>query len=102
VIYKFVAKLNHAFHSGLSKIMKITSHLQKKIKHSIALLALGGLFLSYSTSAEAPLDIRVALVIGNAAYKNVPTLATRVSIKSEMRLYIDDVAFQAWGLRQHG
>jgi hypothetical protein len=73
--------------------MKITSHLQKKIKHSIALLALGGLFLSYSTSAEAPLDIRVALVIGNAAYKNVPALANSTNDAKSMATVLRKLGF---------
>lgn len=54
--------------------MHIPNGFKKKIKHTITLLALGCIFLSYSTNAEAPLDIRVALVIGNGAYKNVPAL----------------------------
>jgi hypothetical protein len=73
--------------------MKITSQLQKKIKHSIALLALGGLFLSYSTSAEAPLDIRVALVIGNAAYKNVPALANSTNDAKSMATVLRKLGF---------
>ena len=73
--------------------MKITNHLQKKIKHSIALLALGGLFLSYSTSAEAPLDIRVALVIGNAAYKNVPALANSTNDAKSMATVLRKLGF---------
>ena len=73
--------------------MHITNKLQKKIKHSIALLALGGLFLSYSTSAEAPLDIRVALVIGNAAYKNVPALANSTNDAKSMATVLRKLGF---------
>jgi hypothetical protein len=67
--------------------------LQKKIKHSIALLALGGLFLSYSTNAEAPLDIRVALVIGNAAYKNVPALVNSTNDAKSMSTVLRKLGF---------
>lgn len=67
--------------------------LQKKIKHSIALLALGGVFLSYSTNAEAPLDIRVALVIGNAAYKNVPALVNSTNDAKSMSTVLRKLGF---------
>lgn len=73
--------------------MLIAGHLQKKIKHTIALLALGGLFLSYSTNAEAPLDIRVALVIGNAAYKNVPALANATNDAKSMATVLRKLGF---------
>lgn len=67
--------------------------LQKKIKHSIALMALGGLFLSYSTSADAPLDIRVALVIGNASYKHAPALANATNDAKAMAAVLRKLGF---------
>lgn len=73
--------------------MHIPKNLQKKIKHTIGLLALGSLFLSYSTNAEAPLDIRVALVIGNADYKNVPALANSTNDAKSMTVVLRKLGF---------
>jgi hypothetical protein len=75
------------------KNMQIPNKLQKKIKHSIALVTLGGLFLSYSTNAEAPLDIRVALVIGNAAYKNAPALVNSTNDAKSMSVVLRKLGF---------
>jgi uncharacterized caspase-like protein len=57
------------------------------------MLLLGGAFLSYSTNAEAPLDIRVALVIGNAAYKNVPALANSTNDAKSMSVVLRKLGF---------
>jgi len=38
------------------------------------LIIVGTFFLSYSSRAQAPIDVRIALVIGNAAYVNAPPL----------------------------
>lgn len=73
--------------------MQLPARFQKKVRHTMALLALGGLFLSYSTSAEAPLDVRVALVIGNAAYKNVPALANATNDARSMATVLRKLGF---------
>jgi hypothetical protein len=57
------------------------------------MLLLGGAFLSYSTNAEAPLDIRVALVIGNAAYKNVPALVNSTNDAKSMSTVLRKLGF---------
>ena len=40
--------------------------------------------ISISVAAQAPLDIRVALIIGNAAYMNAPSLANSGNDAREM------------------
>lgn len=73
--------------------MTVAKHLQRSIKNAVAMLALGGAFLSYSSTAEAPLDIRVALVIGNAAYKNFPALANSTNDARSMSLVLRKLGF---------
>lgn len=49
--------------------------------------------ISFSTIAQAPLDVRVALVIGNAAYKNVPTLGNSTNDARSMALVLRKLGF---------
>ena len=56
-----------------------------------------GLFLaSFASVAQAPLDIRVALVIGNAAYKHVPPLANSVNDARAMTLVLRRLGFKVF------
>lgn len=73
--------------------MTATKKLPLKVKRAVSTLLLGGMFLSYSTNAEAPLDIRVALVIGNAAYKNVPALANATNDAKSMSTVLRKLGF---------
>ena len=54
--------------------MAVFQRLHRYLKHLVRFLLMGGIFLTYSSTAEAPLDVRVALVIGNAAYMHIPAL----------------------------
>jgi hypothetical protein len=67
--------------------------VQFKFKHSLNLLFVGVLFCSYSTNAEAPLDVRVALVIGNAAYKNIPALGNATNDAKAMSTVLRKLGF---------
>jgi uncharacterized caspase-like protein len=48
---------------------------------------------SFSTIAQAPLDIRVALVIGNAAYKNIPALGNSTNDAKSMAVVLRKLGF---------
>ena len=67
--------------------------MQFKFKHSLNLLFVGVLFYSYSTNAQAPLDVRVALVIGNAAYKNIPALGNATNDAKAMSTVLRKLGF---------
>lgn len=56
--------------------------------------AVGCLFLTYSSVAQAPLDVRVALVIGNAAYENVPALMNSSNDAKAMASVLRTLGFQ--------
>lgn len=73
--------------------MTVIKNLQIRFKNGVYMLLLGGVFLSCSTNAEAPLDIRVALVIGNAAYKNVPALANATNDARSMATVLRKLGF---------
>ncbi|PIT77030.1 caspase domain-containing protein [Limnohabitans sp. G3-2] len=75
------------------KHMSAPKTLQRKVKRAVSTLLLGGMFFSYSTNAEAPLDIRVALVIGNAAYKNVPALVNATNDAKSMSTVLRKLGF---------
>ncbi len=70
----------------------------KKIKLTGSMNVCGtlvGLFMaSFASVAQAPLDIRVALVIGNATYKNVPPLANSVNDARAMTLVLRKLGFK--------
>ena len=73
--------------------MRLALHLRSKLKKSFSLMILGGLFMSYSTNAEAPLDVRIALVIGNAAYKNIPQLGNSSNDARSMTIVLRKLGF---------
>ena len=53
------------------------------------------LFLAtFSATAQAPLDIRVALVIGNSSYKEVPRLVNPQNDAKAMSLMLKKLGFQ--------
>ena len=53
------------------------------------------LFLAtFSATAQAPLDIRVALVIGNSSYKEVPRLVNPQNDAKAMSLMLNKLGFQ--------
>jgi len=47
----------------------------------------------FSTVAQAPLDVRVALVIGNAAYKNIPALDNATNDAKSMTIVLRKLGF---------
>ena len=69
------------------------SWLRLNIQRPLSLLLVGVLFSAYSTNAQAPLDVRVALVIGNAAYKNVPALANATNDAKSMSSVLRKLGF---------
>lgn len=62
------------------------------IRH--ALFGLG--LASFSVLAQAPLDVRVALIIGNAAYRHVPTLANSANDAKSMSVIMKKLGFQVF------
>jgi uncharacterized caspase-like protein len=60
-------------------------------KFKISLLAAA--CISFSTIAQAPLDVRVALVIGNAAYKNIPALGNSTNDAKSMAVVLRKLGF---------
>ena len=69
------------------------SWLRLNIRRPLSLLLVGVLFFAYSTNAQAPLDVRVALVIGNAAYKNIPALANATNDAKSMSSVLRKLGF---------
>jgi Caspase domain len=69
------------------------SWLRLNIQRPLSLLFVGVLFFAYSTNAQAPLDVRVALVIGNAAYKSVPALANATNDAKSMSSALRKLGF---------
>lgn len=69
------------------------SWLRLNIQRPLSLLFVGVLFFAYSTNAQAPLDVRVALVIGNAAYKNIPALANATNDAKSMSSVLRKLGF---------
>lgn len=49
--------------------------------------------VSFSTVAQAPLDVRVALVIGNAAYQNIPALGNSTNDAKSMATVLRKLGF---------
>lgn len=47
----------------------------------------------FTSVAQAPLDVRVALVIGNAAYKNIPALANSTNDAKSMAVVLRKLGF---------
>ena len=69
-------------------------HLHIHIKRFVGLAFIGCLSLTYSSLAQAPLDVRVALVIGNAAYVNSPSLANLTNDAKSMAIILRKLGFQ--------
>ena len=67
--------------------------IPKRLKNAIALSLFGLIFSTASTEADAPIDIRVALVIGNASYKHVPELANSANDAKSMGLVLRKLGF---------
>ena len=61
-------------------------------KHAIVGFALS----SFSSLAQSPLDIRVALVIGNAGYKNVPALSNSGNDAKSMTIALKHLGFKVF------
>ena len=57
-------------------------------------IAIGLALATLSSAAQAPLDVRVALVIGNAAYKHVPALSNSVNDAKSMSLVLNRLGFK--------
>lgn len=74
--------------------MSSFQYLQKHIKRFLGLAAVGCAFLTYSSIAQAPLDVRVALVIGNAAYVNIPALGNSTNDARSMATILRKLGFQ--------
>ena len=74
--------------------MPILQRLQMHIKRFVGLALVGCLFLTYSSIAQAPLDVRVALVIGNAAYVNIPALGNSTNDAKSMATILRKLGFQ--------
>ncbi len=65
-------------------------------------LAVACTLVTFSASAQAPLDIRVALVIGNAAYAGVAALANPVNDAHDMADTLQNLGFTVVELRDGG
>jgi len=74
--------------------MRVFQRLQIHIKRSAGLFIAGCFFLTYSSIAQAPLDVRVALVIGNAAYVNIPALGNSTNDAKSMATILRKLGFQ--------
>ena len=74
--------------------MPALQYLQIQIQRFIRLVLIGSVFLTYSSIAQAPLDVRVALVIGNAAYVNIPALGNSTNDAKSMATILRKLGFQ--------
>ena len=74
--------------------MPVLQHLHMHIKRFVGLALIGCVFLTYSSIAQAPLDVRVALVIGNAAYVNIPALGNSTNDAKSMATILRKLGFQ--------
>lgn len=74
--------------------MSPSTWLRLNIKRPLTLLCVGAFFCAFSTNAQAPLDVRVALVIGNAAYKNIPALANATNDAKAMSNVLRKLGFK--------
>jgi uncharacterized caspase-like protein len=66
------------------------------LRHIIKIAVVGFALACLSSVAQAPLDIRIALVIGNAAYKNVPKLNNSVNDAKSMSLVLRKLGFKVF------
>jgi uncharacterized caspase-like protein len=74
--------------------MSVSQRLHHFLKRFAGLVVMGGAFLTYSSTAQAPLDVRVALVIGNAAYVNIPALGNSTNDARSMASILRKLGFQ--------
>ncbi len=74
--------------------MHFFQYVQIHVKRIALLSVVGCLFLTYSSIAQAPLDVRVALVIGNAAYVNIPALSNSTNDAKSMSIILRKLGFQ--------
>ena len=74
--------------------MPVLQYLHIHIKRFVGLALIGCVFLTHSSIAQAPLDVRVALVIGNAAYVNIPTLGNSTNDAKSMATILRKLGFQ--------
>jgi hypothetical protein len=66
----------------------------KQYLFEIKLCSLFICLMAFSASAQAPLDIRIALVIGNASYKEAPVLVNSSNDAKAMSLMLNKLGFQ--------
>lgn len=74
--------------------MPVLRRFQTHLKRAVGCALIGGLFLTYSSIAQAPLDARVALVIGNASYVNIPALGNSTNDARSMAHILRKLGFQ--------
>lgn len=74
--------------------MNVLNSMRDYLQGCARLLAVGCLFLTYSSIAQAPLDVRVALVIGNAAYVHIPALGNSSNDARSMATVLRKLGFQ--------
>ena len=74
--------------------MPTTYHMRSYLKRLAGILLVGCAFLTYSSTAQAPLDIRIALVIGNAAYVSIPALGNSTNDAKSMAMILRKLGFQ--------
>ncbi len=68
--------------------------MTKILRSLIKTVSVGLLLTSIASVAQAPLDVRIALVIGNAAYKKVPPLSNSVNDARSMVLVLSKLGFK--------
>ena len=64
--------------------------------HALRVVCTGLLLTGMASVAQAPLDVRVALVIGNAAYQKVPPLSNSVNDARAMSLVLRKLGFKVF------
>ena len=74
--------------------MSVISCMCSYLKRLTGVLLVGCAFLTYSSTAQAPLDVRVALVIGNAAYVSIPALGNSTNDAKSMATILRKLGFQ--------
>ena len=75
-------------------MMSATYRMRSYLKRLTGILLVGCAFLTYSSTAQAPLDIRIALVIGNAAYVSIPALGNSTNDAKSMATILRKLGFQ--------
>ena len=67
-----------------------------RLGHFIKTALVGVALASLSSVAQAPLDIRIALVIGNAAYKHIPELGNSGNDAKSMSVVLKKLGFKVF------